>query len=143
MSKSIYKKFNYVYQIAEANTDMKYIGVRGANIKPEYDLGTNYFSSSSNKEFIKNQKNNISNYIYSILSIHDNRCDAINEEIRLHELYDVENNIEYYNKKNQTKTTVIFKNVKPGVYYLTGRAYVKGYAKNYTKWSEVKKVVVK
>ena len=48
-----------------------------------------------------------------------------------------------YTKKNQTKTTVIFKNVKPGVYYLTGRAYVKGYAKNYTKWSEVKKVVVK
>ena len=46
-------------------------------------------------------------------------------------------------RKNQTKTTVIFKNVKPGVYYLTGRAYVKGYAKNYTKWSEVKKVVVK
>ena len=40
-----------------------------------------------------------------------------------------------YTKKNQTKTTVIFKNVKPGVYYLTGRAYVKGYAKNYTKWS--------
>lgn len=48
-----------------------------------------------------------------------------------------------YTKKNQTKTTVIFKNVKPGVYYLTGRTYVKGYAKNYTKWSEVKKVVVK
>ena len=48
-----------------------------------------------------------------------------------------------YTKKNQTKTTVIFKNVKPGVYYLTGRAYVKGYAKNYTKWPEVKKVVVK
>ena len=48
-----------------------------------------------------------------------------------------------YTKKNQTKTTVIFKNVKPGVYYLTGRAYVKGYAKNYTKWSEVKKIVVK
>ena len=48
-----------------------------------------------------------------------------------------------YTKKNQTKTTVIFKNVKPGVYYLTGRAYVKGYAKNYTKWSKIKKIVVK
>ena len=45
-----------------------------------------------------------------------------------------------YTKKNQTKTTVVFKSVKPGVYYLAGRAYVKGYAKSYTKWS---KIVVK
>ena len=48
-----------------------------------------------------------------------------------------------YTKKNQTKTTVVFKNVKPGVYYLAGRAYVKGYAKSYTKWSKIKKIVVK
>ena len=46
-------------------------------------------------------------------------------------------------KKNQTKTTVVFKNVKPGAYYLAGRAYVKGYAKSYTKWSKIKKIVVK
>ena len=46
-------------------------------------------------------------------------------------------------KKNQTKTTVVFKSVKPGVYYLAGRAYVKGYAKSYTKWSKIKKIVVK
>ena len=44
---------------------------------------------------------------------------------------------------DQGHTGVHDKNVKPGVYYLTGRAYVKGYAKNYTKWSEVKKIVVK
>ena len=48
-----------------------------------------------------------------------------------------------YTKNNQTKTTVVFKNVKPGVYYLAGRAYVKGYAKSYTKWSKIKKIVVK
>ena len=48
-----------------------------------------------------------------------------------------------YTKKNQTKTTVVFKSVKPGVYYLAGRAYVKGYAKSYTKWSKIKKIVVK
>ena len=46
-------------------------------------------------------------------------------------------------RKIRRKLQSVFKNVKPGVYYLTGRAYVKGYAKNYTKWSEVKKVVVK
>ena len=51
-------------------------------------------------------------------------------------------NFEYYGK-NQTKTTVVFKSVKPGVYYLAGRAYVKGYAKSYTKWSKIKKIVVK
>ncbi|MFR6737218.1 MAG: hypothetical protein ACLUSN_15220, partial [Blautia wexlerae] len=48
-----------------------------------------------------------------------------------------------YTKKNQTKTTVVFKSVKPGVYYLAGCAYVKGYAKSYTKWSKIKKIVVK
>ena len=47
-------------------------------------------------------------------------------------------------KRNVAVTfTVVFKSVKPGVYYLAGRAYVKGYAKSYTKWSKIKKIVVK
>lgn len=68
------------------------------------DLGIKYFSSSTNKEFINNQKNNKSDYDYKILLICDSREEALNEEIRLHSLYDVENNPEYYNKYNQRDT---------------------------------------
>ena len=54
MTTTIYnKKYQYVYMITELSTNMKYIGVRGSNFLPEQDLGVNYFSSSSNKEFIK------------------------------------------------------------------------------------------
>ncbi|MDO4273387.1 MAG: hypothetical protein Q4D16_06955 [Eubacteriales bacterium] len=48
-----------------------------------------------------------------------------------------------YIMKNQTGTKIIFKNVKPGTYYVTGHAYLKGYTKNFTKWSDIKKIVVK
>ena len=52
MTTTIYnKKYQYVYMITELSTNMKYIGVRGSNFLPEQDLGVNYFSSSSNKEF--------------------------------------------------------------------------------------------
>lgn len=96
------KKYNYVYIITELSTNKKYIGVRSCNISPEYDLGKIYFSSSTNKKFIKNQKENPYNYRYNILSIYKNREDAINEEIRLHHLYNVDTNNEYYNKSKSS-----------------------------------------
>ena len=40
----------------------------------------------------------------SILSIHPTRVAAVGEEIRLHNLYDVAKNPEYYNKAKQTST---------------------------------------
>ena len=96
MSNTIYQsqKTHYVYLITELLTNMKYIGLRSCNTLPHLDLGIKYFSSSTNKEFIKNQKLNkklkLSNYKYEILSIHNTRKEAINEEITLHELYDVD-----------------------------------------------------
>ncbi len=110
MSNTIYQsqKTHYVYLITELLTNMKYIGLRSCNTLPHLDLGIKYFSSSTNKEFIKNQKLNkklkLSNYKYEILSIHNTRKEAINEEITLHELYDVDKNPEYYNKAKQTST---------------------------------------
>ena len=102
MSKSIYnnkpsQKFHYVYQITEISTNKKYIGSRTSKIDPSLDLGLKYFSSSSNAEFIKNQKENPIKFEYKILSIFETKEEAINEEIRLHNLYDVGRNLEFYN----------------------------------------------
>lgn len=99
MSNTIYsKKFNYTYQITELSTGLKYIGVRSSDIEPSLDLGIHYFSSSTNKEFINNQKENPSNYKYEIINEFDNRLDAINNENELHLKYDVCRSNEYINR---------------------------------------------
>lgn len=103
MSNSIYKEKNhYVYCITEIDSSMKYIGVRSCMGDPINDLGYKYFSSSKNKSFVRNQKDAPEKYKYDVLSIFDNREDAINEEVRLHELYDVGRNPKFYNNVKQT-----------------------------------------
>lgn len=92
------KKFNYTYQITELSSGMKYIGVRTSKIEPSLDLGVYYFSSSSNKKFISDQKENVENYKYEILAVFDNRVDAANHEIELHEQYNVCRSKEFYNR---------------------------------------------
>lgn len=109
MSNSIYnkkssQKFHYVYQITEISTNKKYIGSRTSKIDPILDLGLKYFSSSSNKNFIKSQKENPTNFKYKILSAHNTREEAIDEEIRLHNLYDVGRNLEFYNESKQSSS---------------------------------------
>ncbi len=101
MNKS--KSNHYTYLITELSTNMKYIGVRSCNGDPINDLGIKYFSSSSNKDFIKNQKENKNNYKYEVLSIYKSRKDAIIEEARLHELYNVKFNSTFYNAYNSSK----------------------------------------
>lgn len=105
MSNTIYnKKHHYVYLITELSTNKKYIGSRSCDNNPNFDLGHKYYSSSKNKMFIKNQKDHRDNYSYNILSIHQTREDAINEEIRLHNLYEVNHNPDFYNRSKQTAT---------------------------------------
>lgn len=49
-----------------------------------------------------------------------------------------------YVKKNQKSTTIVFKNVKKGTYYLGGHAYqVRNGKKVFTKWSNLKRVIIK
>jgi hypothetical protein len=102
MSNNIYnkKKFHYTYQITELSTNKKYIGVRSSNILPENDIGIKYFSSSTNKNFIKKQRENISNYKYDVLAIFSSREEANNHEIELHKKYNVSISENFYNKTN-------------------------------------------
>lgn len=94
----ITKKYNYVYLITELSTNKKYIGVRSCDIPIEDDLGKIYISSSTDESFIQRQKENRSNYSYTVLSNYKTREEANAEEIRLHNLHEVDINEEYYNK---------------------------------------------
>jgi hypothetical protein len=85
-------KNHYVYQITY-NTGKKYIGVRSCkcNIEADPYMGSAFHLPS---EAIIGCK--------EILSIHTTRESAMLEEIRLHALYDVKNNPEFYNQCNAT-----------------------------------------
>lgn len=99
---NITKKYNYVYLITEISTNRKYIGVRSCDINIYDDLGKQYISSSSDKDFISRQKEKPLDYSYTILSNYNSRIDANSEEIRLHELYNVDINPEYINRIKST-----------------------------------------
>jgi hypothetical protein len=69
---------------------------------PAHDLGVKYFSSSKDKDFIKDQKENPQDYRYKIVRIFENRKDAIFLEYTLHNKFDVAINESFYNKCKQT-----------------------------------------
>ena len=84
---------HYVYQITY-NTGKKYIGVRSCSCSIEADT---YMGSAFHlPENIIGCK--------EILSIHTSREEAMLEEIRLHALYNVKDNPDFYNQCNATTT---------------------------------------
>lgn len=98
-------KHHYVYLITEIDTNRKYIGLRSCECLPIYDLGIDYFSSSRDLEFRKNQIKNPDNYKYEILKEFNNRLDAANYEIELHEELDVSLSDEYINLSKSVSTS--------------------------------------
>lgn len=94
------KKYHYVYKITNIIENKYYIGSRSCSISPYLDLGHKYFSSSSVKKFIKDQLENRKNYEYEVLSTHDTRDLANDEEYRLLTLYQVDTNSMYINKQS-------------------------------------------
>lgn len=99
------QRYHYVYQITNLVTARKYIGKRSSLDSPAVDLGRKYFSSSSDREFILDQKTNPSNYKYEVLMEFNTAADAVTHEVKLHNLYDVGRNPEFYNKVKQTDTS--------------------------------------
>jgi len=99
------KKIHYCYKITNLNpTDKRlyYIGVR-STLKSNPELDTNYRSSSNTLNKII-EKNGYANFKKEILSIWETRKLAVQEEIRLHNLFDVSRNPLFYNKAKQTST---------------------------------------
>ncbi len=93
---------HYVYKITHTPDEKQYIGVRSCNILPIKDLGEYYFSSSSNKDFIGDQKRNPRDYQYRIIGEFTTRLLASGFEIWCHNHYDVAANIMFYNRCKAT-----------------------------------------
>lgn len=95
--------YHYVYRITNKVTNKHYYGKRSSKkVKPVDDLGKRYFSSSTDKSFIRDQKDNPQNYKYKIVSLHSTAAEAIKKEIKLHCKFDVGVNLKFYNKVKQT-----------------------------------------
>ena len=102
-------KFHYVYRITNTTTDYYYYGSRSTNLSPSEDIGIKYFSSSSNKLFIQDQKENPKDYHYKIVRIFESsREDATELEVQLHKKFDVKNHPKFINKANQTSVGFMF-----------------------------------
>ena len=95
-------KYHYTYRITHLITRMHYYGSRSCNCHPNEDLGIKYFSHSSVKEFISDQKLNRDNYKYKVIKIFETeRYDATQLEVKLHKKFDVKNHPSFFNKSNQ------------------------------------------
>ena len=96
--------FHYVYRITNKKENKHYYGVRSSKVEPKLDLGVKYFSSSTDKEFINEQK--INNYLfkYKIIKQFSNRSDAGDFESKLHLKFNVLSHNSFYNKSNQIKS---------------------------------------
>ena len=97
---------HYVYRITNLLLKKHYYGTRTSKIKPPAeDIGYIYFSSSSDKEFINDQKANPQNYKYKVIKIFDTRKEAMKLEIRLHSKFEVGLNEKFYNRAKATSTS--------------------------------------
>ena len=92
-------EYHYTYRITNKKTNKHYYGVRTSRNKlPNQDLGKEYFSSSTNKDFKKDQKENPQDYKYKVVYICNSREQALRLESKLHNMFDVGINESFYNK---------------------------------------------
>lgn len=105
--------YHYVYRITNKIQNKHYYGVRSSKIEPKLDLGIKYFSSSSNKEFKLDQRENPSSYKYKIVRIFNTRKEAAEFEIKLHIKFNVGINESFYNKAIQTSVGFDVTGVSP------------------------------
>jgi len=82
---------------------MYYYGDRSCNCHPSEDIGIKYFSTSTLKLFIQDQKNNPQDYKYKIIKVFETcREDAKQLEVDLHKKFDVKKHDKFINRANQT-----------------------------------------
>lgn len=97
-------KNHYVYRITNKVENKHYYGCRTTKLEPKNDLGSKYFSSSKDKDFIKDQKENPDKYKYKVIKIFSTREEALKLEIKLHNKFNVGKNNSFYNKAKQSST---------------------------------------
>jgi hypothetical protein len=94
--------YHYVYRITNKIENKHYYGARSTKNVPSLDIGTCYFSSSRDKNFIKEQHENPSFFKYKVVKIFKSRGDAILFEIFLHNKFNVGANPNFYNNAKQS-----------------------------------------
>lgn len=94
--------YHYVYRITNVVEGIHYYGKRTCKVDPVNDLGITYFSSSSDTEFIRTQKEHPERFKYKVIRIFQESNSALLFEVRLHDRFDVGNNTAFYNKSKQT-----------------------------------------
>lgn len=96
----------YVYRITNIELNKHYYGSRKPknNRTPEDDLGTHYFSSSRDKQFIQDQKSRTHAYKYKVIARNLSREESLKLEIKLHNKFQVDINPHFYNRSKQTST---------------------------------------
>jgi len=93
--------YHYVYRITDKKRDKYYIGCRSSTIKPEEDLGYVYFSSSTIKQFIEEQRKDPSQFIYEIIETFPDIQSAGEYEKTLIDQTNALNDPKYYNGRNR------------------------------------------
>lgn len=91
------QKYHYVYRITNTKENKHYYGSRSSKVEPKLDLGIKYFSSSSDKEFKNEQKENKSIFKYKVIKIFETRKEANMYEHLLHTRFQVHVNKKFYN----------------------------------------------
>lgn len=96
---------HYVYRITNIKTGYHYSGSRSTNLSPLDDIGVVYFSSSSNKLWIQDQKDNPQDYIYKIIfTTYKCRMLATAFEVKYHNRLNVRHHSRFINKSNQASS---------------------------------------
>lgn len=90
-------KYHYTYRITNILEKKYYYGVHSCDCLPKEDIGVKYFSSSKNKAFKEDMKNNPQNYKYKVIKIFSTRVEALEHEVFLHNKFDVGVNSLFYN----------------------------------------------
>lgn len=96
--------YHYVYKISNIKEQKYYYGKRSSVVEPKKDLGIKYFSSSKDKNFILDQRNNPKDYRYKVICAYSSSEQALQAEIRLHNKFNVGINPAFYNNGKQTAT---------------------------------------
>ncbi len=96
--------YHYTYRITNTVEKKYYYGVHSCDCLPHEDIGVKYFSTSKNKSFKQDIKDNPQNYKYKVIKIFPTRVEALEHEIFLHAKFEVGKNPRFYNGSKQTST---------------------------------------
>lgn len=96
------KLYHYTYIITNIVENKYYIGSRSSKVPPNKDLGIKYFSSSTDRAFIQDQKCNAVNYKYKVIAEFNSKLLALSLEIKLHSIHNVAANPNFYNRCKAT-----------------------------------------